>query len=190
MTRPALIVVCGAPATGKSTLARRLATDLRLPLLEKDIVKESLAGVVVPVDREASKRVGAASIRLVYDLAYRVLIAGIDVMVEANLNRTLAMRDLTRLATVASVLVVQCETAPALIMQRYRNRAWAGGRHGVHFDMDALPDLRTALEMQVHDLTPLGYPMIMVQTDNGYQPGYNDICEAIQRQRIGMHRRS
>ncbi len=96
MTRPALIVVCGAPATGKSTLVRRLATDLRLPLLEKDIVKESLAGVVVPVDREASKRVGAASIRLVYDLAYRVLTAGIDVMVEANLNRTLAMRDLTR----------------------------------------------------------------------------------------------
>ena len=78
MTTSVLIVICGAPATGKTTLARRLATDLRLPLLEKDTVKESLAGVLAPADREASKRIGASSIRLVDDLAYPMLTTGID----------------------------------------------------------------------------------------------------------------
>jgi adenylate kinase family enzyme len=41
-TLATLIVICGAPALGKTTLARRLARDLRLPLLEK----ESLSAVL------------------------------------------------------------------------------------------------------------------------------------------------
>lgn len=39
---PQVILVNGLPATGKTTLARRIATDLRLPLLAKDAIKETL----------------------------------------------------------------------------------------------------------------------------------------------------
>lgn len=34
---PTLIIVSGLPATGKSTLARRLATHFALPLMTKDV---------------------------------------------------------------------------------------------------------------------------------------------------------
>ena len=42
MSKPLLFVITGRPATGKTTLARRLAVDLRLPLIHKDGLKESL----------------------------------------------------------------------------------------------------------------------------------------------------
>lgn len=100
-----------------------------------------------------------------------MLTMGVDVMIEANLNRVLAMHDLTRLGAIAAVMPVQCEAAPATVMQRYRDRALAGERHGAHFDMDALPDLRATLADNAYDLTPLGYPMLVVQTTDGYQPG-------------------
>ncbi len=39
---PALIVVAGAPATGKTVIARRVAKALQLPLVCKDDLKELL----------------------------------------------------------------------------------------------------------------------------------------------------
>src|SRR3712207_7266008 len=35
---PTLVIVSGAPAAGKTTLARRLATELWLPLIAKDAI--------------------------------------------------------------------------------------------------------------------------------------------------------
>lgn len=42
----ASVVVSGAPGTGKSTVAARLAADLRLPELSLDVIKETLADVL------------------------------------------------------------------------------------------------------------------------------------------------
>ena len=46
-----LIVVSGAPATGKSTIAAALAAELRWPLLSLDPVKETLADVLGLADQ-------------------------------------------------------------------------------------------------------------------------------------------
>ncbi len=181
MTVPVLIVVCGAPASGKTTLARRLATDLRLPLLEKDVIKESLASALGVPDRGASKRIGAASFRVLYDLAFAMVAHGSTMMIEANLNRAFVAPELARLTTVATVVIVQCEAGRAVIERRYRDRASSGERHGAHFDMDAFPDLITALESKANDLTPLGYPTMVVHTDEGYQPQYDNILETLQQ---------
>ena len=179
MTRPSLIVVCGAPASGKTTLARRLAGDLRLPLLEKDAIKESLAGTFEPPDREASRRVGWASLVLLYDLAQAVLRCGASVMIECNFDRHYVVEHLQRLAERGRVLIVQCEADPGTIERRYRQRASEGGRHAVHFDLDALPDLLAGLERGAYDLTSLGYPSTVVRIEEGYKSGYGSIVEAI-----------
>jgi hypothetical protein len=42
---PLVIVTCGVPASGKSTLARALADDARLPHLSSDAVRKGLAGI-------------------------------------------------------------------------------------------------------------------------------------------------
>lgn len=146
MNRPLCIVVCGAPASGKTTLARRLAVDLGLTLLEKDVIKESLAGAIGATDREESMRIGAASYRVLYDLAFAMLGPGRDVMIEANLTPRYAASELERLAGISRLAVVQCAADRHLIEQRYRDRHAEGGRHAAHFDLDALPDLIAGLD--------------------------------------------
>jgi uncharacterized protein len=47
---PALILMCGMPATGKSTIARELARPLCASILRSDIIRKELAGVA-PTER-------------------------------------------------------------------------------------------------------------------------------------------
>jgi predicted kinase len=181
MAEPALIVVCGAPASGKTTLARRLAGDLRLPLLEKDPIKESISDVFPARDRDASRMIGAASFQVLYDLTLAMLSRGTSVIMEANPAIPYAEAPLARLGGAGRMLIVQCEAEPAVIERRYRERASQGGRHPVHFDLDALPELTAWLGSGAYDLTPLGHEVLPVRTDDGYSPGYGAILEALLR---------
>lgn len=183
MKLPALIVVCGAPASGKTTLARRLSRDLGLPLLEKDTIKESLAEVIEVVDRAASKEVGAASFRVLYDLAFGMLSQGADVVIEANLTRRYATSELERLASISQLAVVQCVADREVVEQRYRDRHAEAVRHAAHFDLDALPDLLAGLDAGDFDLTALGFRTITVRTDDGYQPAYGGLVSRMRAQR-------
>ena len=176
---PKLIVVCGAPASGKTTLARRLARDLGLPLLEKDVFKESLAEVIGASDREASKRIGMASFRVLYDLAFGMLTQGSSVTIEANLTRRFAEPELRRLADLSRLTVVQCTADRRVIEQRYRDRQAKGARHAAHFDLEALPDLIAGFDAGSYDLTALGYPAVIVRTDDGYQPEYYELVSGL-----------
>lgn len=138
--KPALIVLCGAPASGKTTLARRIATDLRLPLLEKDVIKESLAEVFPTPDRAASRQIGAASMSVLYDLADAMLGRGVNTMIESNFYAQYAPRGLERMSRSARIRIVQCDAERDTIVHRYRQRHASSERHAAHFDLDALPD--------------------------------------------------
>ena len=66
--RPLLVVVGGAPASGKTTLATQLSRDLRLPLLARDALKERLMDSLCSPNRARSRELGAASYALLYTM--------------------------------------------------------------------------------------------------------------------------
>ena len=74
MLNPTLIVVSGAPGTGKSTLANRLAEQFALPCLTKDDIKERLFDTLGWSDRAWSQRLGAASNELLLHMAQQMMI--------------------------------------------------------------------------------------------------------------------
>jgi adenylylsulfate kinase-like enzyme len=163
---PLVVVVTGPPASGKSSVAQALARELRLPLLAKDTIKESLFDSLGWGGRDRSKELGRASILLLLTLVERLAAAGTSLVVESNFE-TASTERLAQLE--ARILQVYC-TAPAeVLVARFADR----DRHPGH--EDELYDLELALEQG--RWPPLALPGRFVELDMSSEPDLGPILE-------------
>lgn len=73
------VLVCGWPGSGKSTLAEALATELQVPLLAKDEIKEALMdGLSPPGGVTESQWLGRAAVLAMLRVAQRCPAAVLD----------------------------------------------------------------------------------------------------------------
>ena len=128
-----LTIILGSPASGKTTLARRLGSDLALPTFSKDDVKEALFDVLGTGDRGWSQRLSEASFAALARLAQTQLAIGGSCIVEGNwraphapaLRGAIAAGD-------ARAAQVWCCASPREIVRRFTMRR----RHVGHLDAE------------------------------------------------------
>jgi predicted kinase len=169
-TKPPLIIVSGAPGSGKTTLARRLGAELGLPVLGKDDLKEILYDTLGSADLDESSRLGQASMLLLFGVTSRLLDAGVGVVIEANFYRGVSETDLSRLTDRARAILVHCEGDPEIIISRYHARAAMGERHPGHHDLDVMERLGEQLAAGLFDPPLLDVPMLRVDTTAAGEP--------------------
>lgn len=176
---PVLLIVSGLPASGKSTLAERIASELGWPLFTKDRFKEQLydAGSIDPsqFDRSASGVLGAQATAILLDVATTLVQAGVSCVVESNFRPHLARRDLGPLLELAEGRQVHCTLERQKIVDRYRSRFEHLARHPVHLDYVAVNELEAQIDAGFGEPLPLDAPLIRVDTEDGYEPGLPEI---------------
>jgi predicted kinase len=158
MPKPLLLVVTGRPATGKTSLARSLAADLRLPLIHKDGLKESLFDELGVSDRGESRRIGAASFRLQRVVAAELLQVGVSLVVESNFSERYDGAPLRALVYEHGARIAQIwlSAEPRALVERFERRAAAEERHPGHLELAHMDEFRQAL-LAPGD-TPLSLP--------------------------------
>ena len=142
-----LLIVGGPPASGKTTLARRLAADLRLPLLSRDDYKERLfdtlgtgwpTATTAPnhdaTDRAWSRWLGGASYELLWGALETQLAAGVATIVESNFPGQRATGRFRDLAARHPFIArqINCVADGATLLRRHEARAASGARHPGH----------------------------------------------------------
>jgi predicted kinase len=126
-SRPLYVVVSGPPGSGKTTLATGTASQLRLPLIAKDLIKEALmSGLAVP-DIARSKVIGRAAVEVMYAVAAA---SPVGAVLEANFHRSVARSDIQALPGLIVEVFCRCDREVALT--RYRERSEQ--RHPGHLD--------------------------------------------------------
>jgi predicted kinase len=148
-----LVLVTGAPASGKTTLAGPLAATLGLPLLGKDLIKEALFDALGTGDRAWSRRLGKASYEVLYAVAGALPAAVLD----ANLGPEAAPR---LRAIDAQLVEVFCRCPADEVERRFASRAPT--RHPGHVDHLLAPEIKATL---AHGAGPLDLgPVLEVDT--------------------------
>ena len=177
---PPLVLVNGAPASGKSVLARQLAGALGLPLVAKDTLKEILLDTVGAPDRERSRHLSVASYELLWTVLGWLLEGGGGAVVDCNCHYGMAEGRLAPLLAQARAAIVHCHATPAESASRYRRRVARAERHPGHFDAAFLDELPAGEDGRYAPLS-LPIPTLLVETTDGYVPTYEAILAFVRR---------
>lgn len=175
MKKPLIVYVSGAPGSGKTTLATKLADELYLPRMSVDLIqngvwfsnkqhsrKETLFNIVLPLLQTMSK----SGISLVTD---HVLQKGIS---EESI--------MEKLRPHATIIYVHTQATHPI--ERYIARTEQSTIPSVVERREGLLELaeyhRNNLD-KTNDPLELGLPTIVVNTDDGYEPAFEEVIRFI-----------
>lgn len=164
--QPMVLIITGAPASGKSTIGRQLAALLGLPYLSKDLFKETLFDSLGSQDRAWSQRLGGASMALIYRSAEALLAAGQSIALESNFYAAWDTPQFLELGKRYRCQFVQvvCTAPGPVLVERYERRARSGERHPGHTDAAAIGEWRPRLLTERWDALELEGAVFIVDT--------------------------
>lgn len=180
---PSLILITGAPASGKSMLAGKISAELNLPLIAKDDVKELLADALDVSGLEWSRKLGAASFQLIDRLTVTLLERGVSLVLEANWDPAFSDQEFRAFIRERQPRVIEvfCHADGAVLLKRYQERDLLGTRHPIH-SVYALDDqFAERLMHTFRQPLSLGGPVIEVDTTDFTTVDERQVLDAVRR---------
>ncbi|HEU5368774.1 MAG TPA: ATP-binding protein [Ktedonobacterales bacterium] len=188
MGKPVLIIVNGLPGTGKTTLARRLAADVHLPVFSRDGLYEMLYDALECRSGGSPPLLGSAAFTLLYHVSGSVLAAGQSVIVEQFFGRPeLRTAELLHLQHTYDFEPFQilCKTDGSVLLERSLARAGTEERHASHQDKEWIEQHREwLLQGQLPPLA-LGGQLVEIDTTTPHSFDYADLLAQVRAALVG-----
>jgi predicted kinase len=182
MAVPFLVIITGHPASGKTTLARRLASDLQLPCLTKDDIKERLFDTLGWSDRAWSKKLGSSTYELIYLFSEVQLSVGRSFLLEFNFDSksvTPRFLEIKRKFDFYPIQIV-LEANAEILIQRFMERARSGARHPGNTDTTVEDEYRERLAQGPYQALDIGGSVLHIDTNDFAIVNYGEILNFIE----------
>jgi predicted kinase len=178
---PTIIIVTGRPAAGKSTLAKWLSIELKLPLVSKDSIREELFDRLDWKDRTWAQELGRASVDMMFYFAKAELDVGHSIIMDNSFYPPVSnprFQALKEQYHAGSIQIV-CDSDRETLFQRFKSRADSGNRHPGHGDQDVLEELYANLADTSAQILEIGGSVIEVDTTDFSNMDYQKILEQV-----------
>lgn len=162
------LVVSGAAASGKTTIARGLADELGWPILAKDTVKAALMSVLPVVDVDGARRDGRAAMSVLLALA-REMRGG--AVLDAVWRQDQGRDSVSSLP--GAVVEVFCKCDRLTLEARYATRRRSAGYVPEHRDPAELWSSET--------FEPLARGWLVIEVDTGGDIDIVSLADEVQR---------
>ena len=182
MPAPILILITGAPCTGKTTIAQHLAGKFHLPFVHKDGIKERLFDRLGwKDDRQWSKLLSLASYDLLYYFIDAQLKAGRSLIAEANFKADIDTPQILDLEARYTFTPFQifCYADPDILIQRFVERGDSTERHPGHIDQIMASDIRNSLLKNEYRPLEVGGQLIEVDTTDLGRLNYTPVTAVL-----------
>ena len=178
-----IIIVSGLPGTGKTTLSKKLAAGLRLPLISKDGFKEIIFDTLGYSDREWSRKVGRASLELMDSIIISQLESGNSLIVESNFSPEFYNEKFHAWAQKYEVNFIQvtCHTEGKVLAERFYKRVESGERHPGHVDNQTREEFQALLSKGGVLALEIPGEKITVDTTDFARVDYEDLTVRLQQ---------
>lgn len=174
--KPTVIYVSGAPGSGKTTLAIKLAEHLYVHRISSDLIKGGLAYTNPQQDRNITT--GSVFVPMLIEAARH----GVSYVVDHVLQKDLAKETIIdKLRPVANIIYIHLQATDPI--ERYIARTNASTVPDVIRRRDTLMERAVHHRKNLHqtsDVIELGVPTLIVNTDDGYDPAFEDIIKFIE----------
>ena len=129
-----LVLVGGPPCSGKTTLASELSSQLSLPVIHKDDVKERLFDNLGWKDAQRSRALGGATMAILWYTAELFAAAGQSTILESTFDPRFDIPRVEGLLDrhLLSVVQLHCTATEPVLMRRFTARLHDSGRHPGH----------------------------------------------------------
>ena len=168
---PRLVVVTGPPGAGKTTVAAALRERLGLPLIAKDVLKETL-GDALGFDggRHESQRLGVVTFQIQFAVVRELISTGVSVIAEGNFRGSWFDG-----LPPADIVQVYVTAAPAALRERLLARD--SHRHRVHYDREAADEI--AQRAAAGEWMPLSLGGRLIEIDTTIWPDLDEVLRAV-----------
>ncbi len=114
----------GLPATGKTTLSRKIAKAFSLPLINRDDIKVQIMDKIGWGDREWSKKVGQASYSLLDYITEQLVLSNSSFIIESDFAPEFANEKFSRIHQNGyDVIQIICSASDDVIISRWKERS-------------------------------------------------------------------
>ena len=168
---PTLVVISGPPASGKTTLAHKIAEAVGCPAICRDEIKEGMVHATPGFVSGPADELTARTLPTFFGVLELLLRAGVTTVAEAAFQDRLWRPGLEPLRDLALFRIVHCVVDAEVAFERGQRRIERNPLRLAHAD----PVLGNAEEYtrrhRAFDRVSADAPWIEIDTTDGYQPG-------------------